>query len=297
MGRERVSGDHLDFIARREDHGACVRAVLDQLDERPGEYDGLILGELHPTSPTLNAFMEWAEQRDHLWYEREHRQVPFVDLPDSFDEFLGGLSANMRYHIRRRRRGLLRERSARLEMVEDGPRVTERLGAFLELHRRRWEQEGLSGHFGDAEMRQFILRFCKRAADAGLLRLHVLLLEGAPQAVLIAFHEKQTASYYQIGWNPNCPVASPGVLLMAHSIEQAILEGLARYDFLRGDERYKLRWTQWAAEQTTLVIGCGLSARAVLAADQIKNHLKAAVTSCLGADNWERAKRLVRRAD
>jgi CelD/BcsL family acetyltransferase involved in cellulose biosynthesis len=116
------------------------------------------------------------------------------------------------------------------------------------------------------------------------------------QAVLICFHHKDTASYYQMGWAPDCPIESPGVILLSHSIEQAIAEGLRRYDFLRGDEAYKFRWTNTWTEQTTLLIGCSLSARAAITADRLKDCVKRAVSQCFGPDVWERARRAARSA-
>jgi CelD/BcsL family acetyltransferase involved in cellulose biosynthesis len=292
MGRERVSGDHLDLIVRPEDHAAAARVLLARLAGEDG-YDGLILGELAPTSPLLSAAVDWAEENEFPWYEREHRRLPFVELPGRFEEFLAGLSGNMRYHVRRRRRGLARHTNTAVELVRGGPRVDEVLADFFELHRLRWERDGLPGNFTDPQMCEFLRRFCRGAARSGGLRIHALCREGRTEGVLIAFHDGSTVSYYQMGWDPRSPVDSPGVLLLAASIEQAVAEGMARYDFLRGDEAYKQRWTPWAAEQTTLVIGCRLAARAAVAADRLKNRLKVAVTRCLGPRSWEKARRLV----
>jgi CelD/BcsL family acetyltransferase involved in cellulose biosynthesis len=293
MGRERVSGDHLDLLVRPEHHAACLRAMLAQIETRADEFDGLLLGELAPTSPTLAGLIHWAEARGFAWIERERRRLPFIDLPSSFDGFLAGLSSNMRYHVRRRRRGLDRLGNARVELVRDGPAVDDVLSDFFVLHERRWQRDGLPGNFGDPAMQAFLRRYCRSAAEQGLLRLSSLTVDGRREGVLIALHYQGRASYYQMGWNPECPVDSPGVVILSQSIEQAIAEGLTRYDFLRGEEVYKLRWTNWAAEQTTAIVGWNMAARAAMAAEKLKNGVKTAVTRCLGPDRWEQACRLV----
>ncbi len=44
---------------------------------------------------------------------------------------------------------------------------------------------------------------------------------------------------YNSGFDPQVREASPGLVLIAHCIEDAIRLGLREYDFLRGRERYK----------------------------------------------------------
>lgn len=293
LGRERASGDHLDVLTRPGMAEACLEAVLDHLEQMDEAFDGILLGELDPLGAALDSFIQRADRYGWPWREREHRAVPFLDLPASFDAYLASLSSNMRYHVRRRRRGLSRAADARLETVRGGDRVDAVLADFFALHQQRWAVHDLPGNFGEPAMQAFLREFCHQAGQRDWLRLHVLTVAGRTQCVQIMFHTKRTAYYYQMGWHPQSSIDSPGVVIMSHSIEQAVDEGLARYDFLRGDEQYKFRWTRWAAEQTTLAIGCRASARATLAAERLKDGLKAAVQQYLGPRRWEQARRLV----
>ena len=295
MGRERVSGDHLDLLARPEDRPRCLAVILPELERRSGEYDGLLFGELHPDSPTRAGLIAWARRNRFALHEREQRRVPYIELPKTYDELLASLSSNMRYHVRRRRRGLHKDASARVELVREGARIHAVLDEFFELHRRRWETEGLPGNFRDPAMQAFLHRFCSASAGCDGLRLFVLSTNGAIQAVLICFHHRDTASYYQMGWAPDCRIESPGIILLSHSIEQAIAEGLRRYDFLRGEEAYKFRWTNTCVEQSTLLVGCSVAARAAVTAGRAKNLAKRAISQCFGAETWERARRAVHR--
>jgi CelD/BcsL family acetyltransferase involved in cellulose biosynthesis len=58
------------------------------------------------------------------------------------------------------------------------------------------------------------------------------------------------------------------------SILDAIQEGFRYYDFLRGDERFKLHLTKSARKTVTLVIGRSPSAGAYLQALQVKDFVK-----------------------
>jgi CelD/BcsL family acetyltransferase involved in cellulose biosynthesis len=48
--------------------------------------------------------------------------------------------------------------------------------------------------------------------------------------------------FYLSGFDPQWAAFSPGVLLIAHAIEEAIREGQQEFDFLRGNEPYKYLW-------------------------------------------------------
>jgi CelD/BcsL family acetyltransferase involved in cellulose biosynthesis len=87
-------------------------------------------------------------------------------------------------------------------------------------------------------------------------RLYLLRHEGSTIASLIAFWHGRSALYYQAGWDPDSPLAalSPGAVLMARSIRDAVEHGLAYYEFLRGDEAYKSRWTKQFRTTSTVLL-------------------------------------------
>jgi CelD/BcsL family acetyltransferase involved in cellulose biosynthesis len=53
---------------------------------------------------------------------------------------------------------------------------------------------------------------------------------------------------YNSGFDPDARAMSPGVVLIARTIEDAITRGFRRYDFLRGEEPYKYGFGAVAAE-------------------------------------------------
>ena len=50
---------------------------------------------------------------------------------------------------------------------------------------------------------------------------------------------KRKFLYYQSGYDPAWRSKSVGLVLLAHTVRDAFAEGLAEFDFLRGDEPYK----------------------------------------------------------
>jgi CelD/BcsL family acetyltransferase involved in cellulose biosynthesis len=67
-------------------------------------------------------------------------------------------------------------------------------------------------------------------------------LEGRILAVDYGFLHARRAYYYLGGFDPEAAKVSPGTLVVAHAIEEAIREGACEFDFLRGQEPYKYKW-------------------------------------------------------
>ena len=64
-------------------------------------------------------------------------------------------------------------------------------------------------------------------------------VEDRPAAALFCLEYGDTVGLYNSGFDPEARALSPGVVLIARTIEDAIARGFRRYDFLRGEEPYK----------------------------------------------------------
>jgi CelD/BcsL family acetyltransferase involved in cellulose biosynthesis len=95
-------------------------------------------------------------------------------------------------------------------------------------------------------------------------------------AALLVFYCGRSALAYSIGRDPDCAVSnvSPGLAVLVRSIQDAIQDGLQYYDFLRGDERFKLHLTKSSRKTVTLLVGRSASARFYLQALRLKDLIK-----------------------
>ncbi len=291
LGRRGVGGDHFDLLCVERARTTCLASLEQYLEH--GDVDGVLLGELHADSALRAALETWARRRGLAVQEREQRVLPFALLPTRFDEFLAARSANMRYHVRRRRREMQRLPGAALRLRRSEDEVQASLEELFRLHAARWAVRRAPGVLGSPQKQEFLRAYCRAAGRRDEVRLYELCIETRIHAVLLAMHCSGVAYFYQMGWDPQCPLHSPGVLVMAASIEQAIAEGMSRYDFLRGDEEYKARWTGEYVQASTIAIALRAPARAALAAERLKNGVKRLVLGAGGARTWRSLKALV----
>ena len=274
-GRETVSGDFLDFVTAAGCRAEAVAAILDFLWEAHSRWGLLMFGELMDGGDSYNAVEGLAKRRNIPFRVQEERICPYIALPGSFDEYLNSLSSSTRYHIRRRMRDL-EKAGARVDIYPEGPALAERLDTLARLHIARWSKDHLPGTLGRPGFAAFLRQICTTAPTGARCRLYEISHEGTPVASLLSFYYGHSALYYQAGWDPDSPLTacSPGVVAMAYSIRDAIANGMRYYEFLRGDEAYKSRWTKTFRKTVTALMGGGLMARGYLETAHLKDLVK-----------------------
>jgi CelD/BcsL family acetyltransferase involved in cellulose biosynthesis len=163
-------------------------------------------------------------------------------LPTSWDDLLARLSKSRRGKIRAQERRFLESGRAAVKSAEDEATLRQGLDVLHRLHQARRESLGDDGCFTVPRFERFLEDAAGRLQRAGQLRLQWLEVEGQPAAVEFDLLGGDTLYYYQTGMNPDLAEISPGWLLQIASLKAAMADGLAYFDFLRGDEEYKLTW-------------------------------------------------------
>ncbi len=215
-------------LERSEPVYDAIRSALQDLSKRH-------LVDLHQM-PSDHPFTESLSSFERI----DQAKCLVLDLPTSFEEYVAGLSKSLRYDVRRLEGKALKEKGARVEWI-----APDTVDAFAEqffyLHRLRWKSRGLPGaFFGKGE--NFQRDWMRAAVQDGTLIMNRLMADGKPVGCVYAMRSGATCYFYQAGMDPEASSLSPGTILVAKMIEQAILEGCRTFDFMRGDEPYKRRW-------------------------------------------------------
>jgi CelD/BcsL family acetyltransferase involved in cellulose biosynthesis len=95
-------------------------------------------------------------------------------------------------------------------------------------------------------------RFAHDAARAGILRVHLLELDGRLVAGDLGCAIGDTAFLVKTGYDEALGRLSPGLVLRAEVLRASVREGLRAYDFLGPDDDYKLRWTEIVRPRVTV---------------------------------------------
>ena len=226
--------DYLDLIALSDREEEAWAALL---GARAGDRATWELHAVPAASPTVTAMPALAAAVGLTVETPVEERCPILDLPDSWEALLASLSRKHRHELTRKLRRFEREApEARLAWASAPADVEARLDAFLALHRR--SRQG-KAKFMDARMERFFRRAIPALAARGGARLAFLDLPEGPIASFVTLEWDGTLGLYNSGFHPERASLSPGLVLLAHVIRDAIERGRRRFDFLRGEERYK----------------------------------------------------------
>ena len=161
--------------------------------------------------------------------------VPGLDLPATWDDYLGGLRRKDRHELRRKLRRLDAAGSYRVRLSTD---ETLRADAAL-FHELMRESREEKRDFLGPEREAFFRDIVERMQAAGILRLLLLEMDGEPIAAVLAFDYAGRRLLYNSGFRRASASLSAGLLLKALCVKDAIERGLTYFDFLRGAEPFK----------------------------------------------------------
>ena len=242
LGREKTTGDYLDLAARPGLEAAVLAAVVDCLLGRGG-WDALAVTDVPEDSATLARVAAIGAARGLAGLPGPDQVCPYLPLPASWDDFLAGASANLRSNLKRREKKLLAMGASFVDRASDPATLPGALDALFALHGARWETKGRTGNFIDPRVRAFHHDLAPALAADGALGFWTCEIEGRPVAALYGFVHRGRFLYYQAGLDPAFAEHGAGFALMGHAIRESVARGLTEFDYLRGDEDYKRRWT------------------------------------------------------
>jgi CelD/BcsL family acetyltransferase involved in cellulose biosynthesis len=183
----------------------------------------------------------------------------------SWEDFLASCSPNLRSQVRSRERRLMRNHEVCYRMTTNHRELHKDLDILFALHSARWGGERTTFMRYESFHREFAVR----AFDRGWLRLWLLEIDGQPRAAWYGFQFAGIESFYQGGRDPAWDANSVGFVILAHSIRQALEDGMSEYRFLRGGESYKYRFSNSDRDVETMAITHGLAPRVALGAARV----------------------------
>jgi len=243
-GSIELHSDHLDIISARDVAEPCMEAIFRYLRNDFRGWDVLYLSHVSEESCFLQYIRDGGIALDS---GIENVSVsPYiaiaVDHDFEIDNYLKSLGKNKRHDIKRRSRNLYGK-----DMVTytiSNPDInTEDIEVLFNLHESRVIAKGLETTFSGRALMEFHTEVARLMAQKGWLRLRFLKNGDAPLAAIYCFSFANRWFAYQSGLDPNWDAKGVGAVLLYSAIKEAFHEHVDEFDFLRGGEVYKDKWT------------------------------------------------------
>jgi CelD/BcsL family acetyltransferase involved in cellulose biosynthesis len=246
-------GDRFHPVADVKDERAVAIAAAPVVAQ-DRDFGSLLLENVDADADWWHALAE-ASPAAMATVERAESVLPFVELTGlDWEEYLAGRSRQLRSQVRRKLRSLSREHDVHFRHTQSSGDVDGDLGNLFRLHDARWAERPERSAFSDPAVRAFHVEFARAALERGWLRLTAMEVDGAPIAALYGWLIGGRWSYYQAGFDPAWSRHSPGFLLLAETIREAIEDGASEYDLLLGEEQFKRRFATSSRSVCTVVL-------------------------------------------
>jgi CelD/BcsL family acetyltransferase involved in cellulose biosynthesis len=232
--------DYLDIISRERDLRDFLTGLMDFLKgDFPMKWNSLDFYNILEDSPSLDVFQQAAAGKGLKTEISQLQHSPFIPLPGDWETYLSGLDKKQRHEIRRKLRRVEEAGDAvKWYIVEDGEALESELAAFMKL----MVNDEDKAKFLTPAMREHMQQTSRCAFEAGCLQLAFLEVQGEKAAGYLSFDYLDKLWIYNSGLDWKFSEYSPGWVLLANLIRNAIEAGRTEFDFMRGNEDYKYRF-------------------------------------------------------
>ena len=232
--------EHNALLSRAGLADAVAAAALPALLARQPGLGQVVVPRASVLSPALAQAAERAGLRLRSWAEPAYR----IDLDAArtgHGRHLDGLGAATRATVRRSLRLYEALGPLRLEAAASAQEALAHLERLAHWHQHHWQARGQPGAFANPRFAAFHRRLVAQAFGSGCIRLLRLAAGTHEIGYLYAFVHRGQMLAYQSGLRSDVVARNhhPGLVLHTLAVQRAADEGLAGYDLMAGEARYK----------------------------------------------------------
>jgi len=178
----------------------------------------------------------------------------FIDMPDTLDDYLQGLSGHTRRNLNNRRKRIIRDfNDLDLIRYDDSGDVSEFLDRAIEISKTTYQWNLLGLGLRDREALGKRMRF---AQQRGMLRNYIMECGGEPAAFMLGYQHKDRLYYTDVGYDPKFQKWGVGSVLQVMIVEDLYQQPNTPevFDFCSGYGDHKARFGNVSAEECDLIL-------------------------------------------
>lgn len=234
MGDEDLC-DYLDMYIKEGKEKPFLAGLLYYLHQRSIEY--IQLGALHPGSIVYKHLPSTCDELPFYSMEEQFAgNIYTLKLPSDWSGYLTLLTNKHRHELRRKIRRVKEKGCISYRAKTHTDWSDESLELFFQMFSQSRDDKE---RFLTPDKKNYFNKLAKWLISKNRLHLGELIFNGEVVACVFCFIWKDSMYLYNNGFHPAYSDSSVGFISKIFNIRHTIEEGYGRYNFLKGDERYK----------------------------------------------------------
>lgn len=186
--------------------------------------------------------------------KRLQSSCPYIELPTTWEGYLGTLHRDSRKTLRKRIRNLEKDFAVEFEKFGGDGDLQAQLQVLFNLHQSRWQGSSIGKIFSRPETREFYVDVSKAFHENHWLNLSFLSVNGEPVSAGWGFDYNNEFLYMTCAYEPSYSPYSVGTVHLMKLMEDAIQNGRKKFDFLQGAEAYKTRYARNKTANSQIIL-------------------------------------------
>ena len=247
-----IGSDYNDLVVG-SDPAVLSTAVVQYLLESKSRWDIVDLLNLRATDEERTAIDKALSRSGLLYRILPWGRCPYLPIDAPWCDMIKKLSYSSRRTFRNQQHRLERLQAQGLRVrIIDQPGPAE-LEILIELERqKRTRGEPAAPFF--AKYESVFHALFETLGTGGWLFLAIMEMGDKPIACQLGFRCGKKLWDYFTAYDASFSHLSPGTMLIPAIIDHGFAQGCTEYDFLRGDEPYKMRWSTGCHDTFRLLI-------------------------------------------
>ncbi|MBN2312743.1 MAG: GNAT family N-acetyltransferase [Sedimentisphaerales bacterium] len=235
--------DYHDLLTADEKREEILRILIEFIVEGKKDWDVIHFRNVRGDSPNLPILRNILTETSFRFMERINIRSPYISIDRDWTDYYSTLGKNIRSDVRRRSNVLAKLGKAefvRLHKVND---VTDTLHMIKSIHVKYRKAKGDVSWYTNEKRFRFASLIVKRFGDRKWLDIVFLKLNDQIIAYYLGFVYGNIVYFWNTGFDPDFSKVGPGKLLLHFWIKDSFAKGYSQFDFMVGEESYKLQWT------------------------------------------------------
>ncbi len=246
------NSDYLDILMRSGTEQTAIKELCEQLKKLKYSWDMIDLMDM----PEQSLFLQTLRKDPKLCALPHTVQkgliCPYVSWERSHQEYLAARSSNFRYDLKRKFKRAEKMGTVSFEVLKDMPE--QGIEQFASLYEKRWSSKDTNATIRNETGQKLLNEAIRTWAQEGILRIPVMKMNGTIVAFCLGFIKDARFYYYIPSFDPAFVQASPGKLLVEYILKSFPDLGIHEIDFMKGEERYKLEWSDTFRQNYRLLL-------------------------------------------